>query len=125
MRLIAGLLLLAAVDASAQPAGRSFSGGGPLVIMAPAAPGGGWDQTARAMRRVLAAIEPGASVQVENVPGAAGTIGLARFAQSERQGPKNERHIRLLDKVDLRDQNIPVEAFPVPREQVERLMAAK
>jgi putative tricarboxylic transport membrane protein len=59
----------------------------PLTIVAPAAPGGGWDQTARVMQRVLAAIEPGASVQVENVPGAAGTIGLARFVQSERGNP--------------------------------------
>ena len=58
-----------------------------LVITAPAAPGGGWDQTARAMQRVLAEIEPGASVQVDNVPGAAGTIGLSRFIQSERGNP--------------------------------------
>jgi len=56
----------------------------PLTIVAPAAPGGGWDQTARVMQRVLTAIEPGANVQVDNVPGAAGTIGLARFVQSER-----------------------------------------
>jgi putative tricarboxylic transport membrane protein len=54
----------------------------PLVITAPAAPGGGWDQTARSMQRVLAEIEPGVNVQVDNVPGAAGTIGLARFVQS-------------------------------------------
>ncbi len=39
------------------------------------------------MQRVLAEIEPGANVQVENVPGAAGTIGLARFIQSERGNP--------------------------------------
>ena len=58
-----------------------------LVITAPAAPGGGWDQTARAMQRVLAEIEPGVSVQVDNVPGAAGTIGLSRFIQSERGNP--------------------------------------
>jgi putative tricarboxylic transport membrane protein len=58
-----------------------------LVITAPAAPGGGWDQTARAIQRVLAAIEPGVNVQVENVPGAAGTIGLARFIQTERGSP--------------------------------------
>ena len=59
----------------------------PLIIIAPAAPGGGWDQTARVMQRVLIATEPGASVQVDNVPGAAGTIGLARFVQSERGNP--------------------------------------
>jgi putative tricarboxylic transport membrane protein len=58
-----------------------------LVITAPAAPGGGWDQTARAVQRVLAEIEPGVSVQVDNVPGAAGTIGLSRFIQSERGNP--------------------------------------
>ncbi len=58
-----------------------------LIITAPAAPGGGWDQTARVMQRVLTEIEPGANVQVENIPGAAGTIGLARFAQSERGNP--------------------------------------
>ena len=51
----------------------------PLTIVAPAAPGGGWDQTARAMQQALRTLEPSASVQVENVPGAAGTIGLARF----------------------------------------------
>lgn len=55
-----------------------------LTIVAPAAPGGGWDQTARALQRALVTVEPAASVQVENVPGAAGTIGLARFASSER-----------------------------------------
>ena len=59
-----------------------------LVITAPAAPGGGWDQTARAMQRVLSASEPGLSAQVDNVPGAAGTIGLARFIQSERGNPR-------------------------------------
>lgn len=59
----------------------------PLVITAPAAPGGGWDQTARAMQRALTQLQPGVSVQVENVPGAAGTIGLARFIQSERGNP--------------------------------------
>ncbi len=59
----------------------------PLTIVAPAAPGGGWDQTARVMQRVLAEVEPGLSVQVDNVPGAAGTIGLARFVQSERGNP--------------------------------------
>ena len=59
----------------------------PLMIVAPAAPGGGWDQTARALQRALAAIEPTLSVQVENVPGAAGTIGLARFVSGERGNP--------------------------------------
>jgi putative tricarboxylic transport membrane protein len=55
-----------------------------LTIVAPAAPGGGWDQLAREMERALEASGLAASVQVENVPGAAGTIGLARFISTRR-----------------------------------------
>ena len=58
-----------------------------LTLVAPAAPGGGWDQTARAMQRALREVDPRAAVQVENVPGAAGTIGLARFVSAERGRP--------------------------------------
>src|SRR5215470_12412524 len=48
-------------------------------IMAPAAPGGGWDQTARSMQAALQDEKISDSVQVTNVPGAGGTIGLAQF----------------------------------------------
>ena len=58
-----------------------------LTIVAPAAPGGGWDQTARVMQQVLTTLDRSAIVQVENVPGAAGTIGLARFVSAERGNP--------------------------------------
>jgi len=51
-----------------------------LKIMAPAAPGGGWDQTARAMQQALIADKLVKSVQVTNVPGAGGSVGLAQFA---------------------------------------------
>ena len=54
-----------------------------LKIMAPAGPGGGWDQTARAMQEVLQAEGLVGNVQVKNVPGAGGTIGLAQFVTSE------------------------------------------
>jgi putative tricarboxylic transport membrane protein len=49
-----------------------------ISIMAPAAPGGGWDQMARAMQTALAD-SVGRNVQVYNAPGAGGTIGLAQF----------------------------------------------
>ena len=55
-----------------------------LRIIAPAAPGGGWDQTARVMQQVLQQTGIVRTVPVENVPGAAGTIGLARFIGAER-----------------------------------------
>ncbi len=52
------------------------------TILAPAAPGGGWDSTARSMQEVMQAEGISGSVQVQNVPGAGGTVGLAQFASS-------------------------------------------
>jgi putative tricarboxylic transport membrane protein len=51
-------------------------------IMAPAGPGGGWDQTARTMQTALQDEKISGSVQVTNVPGAGGTIGLAQFVNA-------------------------------------------
>jgi len=56
-------------------------------IMAPAAPGGGWDQTARAMQSALQDEKISSSVQVVNVPGAGGTIGLAQFVNNASGDP--------------------------------------
>ncbi len=57
-----------------------------LRIIAPAKPGGGWDQTARALAEVMAA--GGAKgVTVENVPGAGGTVGLAQLIDQEKGKP--------------------------------------
>jgi putative tricarboxylic transport membrane protein len=56
-------------------------------IMAPAAPGGGWDQTARTMQQVLQDEGISGSVQVVNVPGAGGTIVLAQFVNSAKGDP--------------------------------------
>jgi putative tricarboxylic transport membrane protein len=55
-----------------------------LKIMAPAAPGGGWDQTARAVGQVLTEAGLAKSVQVTNVPGAGGTIGIAQFVNGAK-----------------------------------------
>jgi putative tricarboxylic transport membrane protein len=55
-----------------------------LTIIAPAKPGGGWDQTARAMADVLQAGGQAKAVTVENVPGAGGTVGLAQFADKNK-----------------------------------------
>ncbi|HJR68451.1 MAG TPA: tripartite tricarboxylate transporter substrate-binding protein, partial [Gammaproteobacteria bacterium] len=69
--------ILAAAAAAAQPRFEQ------LRIVAPAAPGGGWDQTARAMQQVLLETGIATTPVVENVAGAAGTIGLARFIGAE------------------------------------------
>jgi putative tricarboxylic transport membrane protein len=56
-------------------------------IMAPAAPGGGWDQTARTMQTALQDEKISSNVQVFNVPGAGGTIGLAQFVNQAKADP--------------------------------------
>jgi putative tricarboxylic transport membrane protein len=53
-----------------------------LKIMAPAGPGGGWDQTARAMQQALVSSGLVKSVQVVNVTGAGGSVGLAQLVSS-------------------------------------------
>ncbi|NKN38478.1 tripartite tricarboxylate transporter substrate binding protein [Agrobacterium sp. a22-2] len=72
--LIAGALSLPALAAD-------------YTIIAPAAPGGGWDQTARSMQTSLQQEGIAGNVQVQNVPGAGGTIGLAQFASQSAGNP--------------------------------------
>lgn len=55
-----------------------------LTIVAPASPGGGWDQTARAMQQALQQSGAQRLVKVVNVPGAGGTVGLAQFVNAQR-----------------------------------------
>jgi putative tricarboxylic transport membrane protein len=57
------------------------------TIVAPAAPGGGWDQTARSMQEALQSEGISGNVQVTNVPGAGGTIGLAQFVNQSTGNP--------------------------------------
>lgn len=60
---------------------------GELTIMAPAGAGGGWDGAARSLQQVLTEEGIASSVQVINVPGAGGTVGLAQFAPSAATDP--------------------------------------
>jgi putative tricarboxylic transport membrane protein len=57
------------------------------MIMAPAAPGGGWDSTARTIQEVMVAEGISGNVQVQNVPGAGGTVGLAQFVAGAAGDP--------------------------------------
>ena len=55
-----------------------------LKIIAPAKPGGGWDQTARAMQEVMQGAGIVKAATVENVAGAGGTVGLAQLVDKEK-----------------------------------------
>jgi putative tricarboxylic transport membrane protein len=74
----AGLFAVMATSAVAQLA--------ELKIIAPAAPGGGWDQTARSLQQAMVAAGVAKSVQVINVTGAGGTVGLAQVVNSKGDG---------------------------------------
>jgi len=50
-----------------------------LELFVPAAPGGGWDQTARTMDQVLRTDKLISGSQITNVGGAGGTVGLPQF----------------------------------------------
>src|SRR5262249_35555920 len=50
-----------------------------LKLFVPAAPGGGWDQTARTIEQVLRATGAVKGVQITNVGGAGGAVGLPQF----------------------------------------------
>ncbi len=71
-------LTLAATAAAAQQE---------LKIIAPAGPGGGWDSAARSIQQVLTQTGLAKSVQVTNVTGAGGTIGLAQFVNNAKGDP--------------------------------------
>jgi putative tricarboxylic transport membrane protein len=58
-----------------------------LQLFVPAAPGGGWDQTARTMEAVLRGAAMVKGVQISNVPGAGGTVGLPQFVNQWKGRP--------------------------------------
>ncbi len=75
------------IIASALALAAAFPALADYTILAPAGPGGGWDQTARTMQEVMQAEGIAESVQVQNVPGAGGTVGLAQFASQAAGDP--------------------------------------
>ncbi len=60
---------------------------GTVKMMIPANPGGGWDQTGRALAAAMQSAKTVNSVQFDNKGGAAGTIGLAQFVNSAKGDP--------------------------------------
>ena len=84
---IAGLTILALAGCNPQGGGNaagdaSGSAEAPdsVQIIVPADPGGGWDQTGRAISDVLTGEKIVATAPVSNVGGAGGTVGLASLA---------------------------------------------
>lgn len=76
---LATALIVITAPAPARSAAQQVLDGRQLRIMAPAAPGGGWDQTAREMQSALRELV--GRTEVYNVEGAGGTIGLSQFVR--------------------------------------------
>jgi putative tricarboxylic transport membrane protein len=84
-RVLAGLLSGAVLSAMAVTPVPGAAQTRNLELIAPASAGGGWDQTARAMQAVLQQAGLASSVQVQNIAGAGGTVGLAQFVTSKKR----------------------------------------
>ncbi len=81
----AAVVALAACSTGGTPSGSEGAEGEAAAItdvsiIAPADPGGGWDQTARALSQTLTDSGLVGSAAVENIGGAGGTVGLASLA---------------------------------------------
>ncbi len=59
-----------------------------IFMFVPAAPGGGWDSTARAIEQACKSADLVGSFQFENVGGSGGMVGLPRFV-NQRKGQAN------------------------------------
>lgn len=83
---------------------------GDLSIMAPAAPGGGWDSTARALQKAID--DDGLTaknVEVYNVAGAGGTVGLAQLVDQDKGKPDSLMVMGLVMVGAIRTNNAPVD----------------
>ena len=84
----AAAVLLVAAGCEKDTAGGVAYPSKTLQIMAPAAPGGGWDITARTMQKAFTDGKlVDESVEVYNVTGAAGTLGLAQLVSKNQGDP--------------------------------------
>ena len=83
-------LLVSACGATADKATDASGGDAPpasgLQIMVPNSPGGGYDTTARTAAKVLEDEKITGSMQVFNLPGAGGTVGLQRVVNEKGNG---------------------------------------
>ena len=77
LKSLAALAAAGALPMTAQAAAN-------IKMMIPANPGGGWDTTGRALGKAMVESKAADTVQYDNKGGAAGTIGLAQFANASK-----------------------------------------
>lgn len=77
---VTAVVFVFALVVSIQRAGSSDNVRANLTLIAPAGAGGGWDGFVREQQQAMRQAGLVGNVQVVNIPGAGGTIGLSRFA---------------------------------------------
>lgn len=82
----AGAAILAMVAATGCGSSTGDSKSGSIRIMVPNSPGGGYDTTARVAAKIMEDEGIKSNVQVFNLEGAGGTVGLSRIVQSKGAG---------------------------------------
>lgn len=82
----AAILAMVAATGCGGSTGDSKSGSGSIRIMVPNSPGGGYDTTARVAAKIMEDEGIQSNVQVFNLEGAGGTVGLSRTVQSKGAG---------------------------------------
>ena len=119
---VSAVLVFAACGGSGTGGGTGGGSGAPaqafptkdVSIMAPAAPGGGWDSTARAMQKALKdAKVVDRNVEVYNVAGAGGTVGLAQFVEQKKGDPHQWMVMGLVMVGAIRTNKSPVDLTKV------------
>lgn len=87
-----------------------------LNIIVPANPGGGWDQTGRAIQSELQANDLVSSAQVVNVGGAGGTNGLAKLATEKDPNTLMVMGYVMVGSVEMNDSQSRIEdTTPIAR----------
>ncbi|MCV7194569.1 Bug family tripartite tricarboxylate transporter substrate binding protein [Mycolicibacterium brumae] len=80
------LALVVAAGINANQSGAGADARSKMILIAPAAAGGGWDLVAREAQQALRTDGIVNNVQVVNVPGAGGTIGLSQLSRLDGDG---------------------------------------
>ena len=78
------LISMAALAAGSALPFWAQAAAGPVKMMIPANPGGGWDTTGRALGKALMESGAASTVTFENKGGAAGALGLAQFVNGSK-----------------------------------------
>jgi putative tricarboxylic transport membrane protein len=87
-----------------------------IRIMAPASPGGGWDTTSRIMQQALQRSGLVRNVQVFNVEGAGGVIGLGQLARETDDNLLMTMGLVMLGAVETNNQAVTLdEVTPIAR----------